>query len=193
MERYLSDHRGTNSTAWDIAKVCENPLGFHLFLKYVDNRGLEVLADFIRACAVYRNLTHGMRLQSGIEIAVTYLLCKYPVEVSSKWPSTLARKLHHEISLDATSFFDAMESANCVCVRGAPYEQVLHSIERAMSRMEMESVLSSNISVVSGHSQVSNITEDIQMLPRRSNRVSGKFFFLSHDFVDHQPLSDISK
>lgn len=201
VERYISEHGATNSSPWDdMGKLCENPLGFHLFLEYVDKRGLRVLTDFIRACATYRNLVPGMRLQCATDISMTYLLCKYPVHCNNKWPSTLTRKLSDDISVDGTSYFDTVESTNCICVKGAPYEQVLYSIERAMSRIESEGLLSSQNSEERStrNSVISQTSEEVGVSIGRTNRVTGEFvclhiLFLSlHDFVHHTSVSDVN-
>ena len=188
LNSYLSEVETTNPSALDLETVCENPLGFYLFLQFVENRGLKVMAYFIRSCATYRNLLPGMRLQSAIDMVLTYLMCKYPVLPNCKWPSTLKRKLRSKRwkSMNAALYFNSNDSDNCIHVKGPPYEEVLHTLGTAMNRLEMEGLISSQVSTSSNgdlnntvhHSRQSTLpTRRRRRRRRRTSQVSGNLIF----------------
>ena len=194
IQKFVSDAISVCPTALDPERVCEDSLGFYLFLQYVEERGHSVLAQFIRECAVYRRVADGMRLEYATEILTTYLLCKYSVNSNHMWSSTLRRKLcnHTCESIDSGCYFDPEESTNCICIKGAPYDHVLMTIERAISRRELQGLpwMSSRASEstnedASGH--ISTKSDEVRLPMRRnSNRVEGifaAFFFLSSPFI----------
>ena len=194
IQKFVSDAISECPTALDPERVCEDSLGFYLYLQYVEERGHTVLAQFIRECAVYRRVADGMRLEYATEILTAYLLCKYSVNSNHTWSSTLRRKLcnHTCESIDSGSYFDPEGSTNCICIKGAPYDHVLMTIERTISRRELQGLLrvSSRASEstnedTSGH--ISMKSDEVRLPMRRnSNRVEGifaAFFSFSSPFL----------
>ena len=89
--------------------ICQEPLGFYLYMNFVRQHGDAILADFLTHVAYYRTLSPPFRLDYALKVMESYLLVgSHPSTVEIQLPtiSTLCRKL--ELGGELATF-----QANC--------------------------------------------------------------------------------
>ena len=109
MTAYINKLESDDPESLQLDTICQEPLGFYLYMNFVKENGDNVFADFLIHIAYYRTLSPLFRLEYALKIMEAYL-------VSGNHPSTVKTELPTESSLRRhpikNTVLDEFESSN---------------------------------------------------------------------------------
>jgi len=135
IEKYINELKRQDPHALELESICQQPLGFYLFTKFLKDSGASELANFlIESSLLQRGQSHNA-VKLLRKIVSTYLLDDTPASsgkhlsvCASKYQTSLARSLKEELNLDVEHVSIRRRADNSVLLAGVTVDRILSNI-----------------------------------------------------------------